>query len=333
MKASEVIGQGRPIQTDNVFFNYDPSLSNYGPSTSPTDANLARYYAAVTFQFLWVKNVGLKADNNQFGTITDPVLIDVSPAGAETQRLNISNSNLRINIRTATSQGGFGAFGIPTINSPNLGSGIFDKTYSFPSGIQGGNNAGFGWITVNGGGQSPMWGYRPAAWSRPAITPSMVSTISSITLPGIISNNSGANITYSTSYPPIWGGQNYQLSDWYVGTQTGYNIVSNHHFYTLGQNLTTSNIPNLSVSYKGQSFAVNANIELLRLIWPGLGIKLNNGSGDVLYIITGVYPGLGYFTVGGAQSATDTSRLAGTKTTTYGPITTIGQESFSLTKY
>jgi hypothetical protein len=111
-----------------------------------------------------------------------------------------------------------------------------------------------------------------------------------------------------------------------------YQLSSNHHFYSYGQNLTTTNLPGLAWSYKGQSFVVNADMGTLALLKPGLGVLLDNGTGDRLYIVIGVYPGLGYFTVAGAANATDTSRLLGTKTVTY-TNTHINEEPFSITQY
>ena len=45
-----------------------------------------------------------------------------------------------------------------------------------------------------------------------------------------------------------------------------------------------------SWAYKGGSCMVLADANTLNAMFPGLGITLDNGSGPVHYIVTGVYP-------------------------------------------
>jgi hypothetical protein len=83
---------------------------------------------------------------------------------------------------------------------------------------------------------------------------------------------------------------------------------------------------------------VLADANTLNAVFPGLGITLDNSSGPVHYIVTGVYPWTsldggthrGYFTVFRPTAAYNAANpcLAGTTTTVY-TGTTIGQDSFN----
>src|SRR4029077_4427586 len=144
-------------------------------------------------------------------------------------------------------------------------------------------------------GQAETWGYRPAPSARPMITTSQLITLSG-TLPAI-STGGGGN--WQCQYPLLWGRQIYTVADnpSTAGTGQNYEIVSNHQYYTYGQDLTTSNVPGLSWNYKGQSHCVNCDPNTLQIMFAGLGVILNDGSTDHLYMVDGVYPDLGYFTV------------------------------------
>jgi hypothetical protein len=65
-------------------------------------------------------------------------------------------------------------------------------------------------------------------------------------------------------------------------------------------------------------------------MFPGLGITLDNGSGPVHYIVTGVYPWTSLDAVFRPTAAYNAANpcLAGTTTTVY-TGTTIGQDSFN----
>ena len=85
--------------------------------------------------------------------------------------------------------------------------------------------------------------------------------------------------------------------------------------YSWGQNLTDATVgETVTWSYKGQSDKLYLDTKTLGWMFPGLGISLNNGSGAVNYIVTGVYPQLGYISVMNAASNSGTP-LVGTKTT------------------
>jgi hypothetical protein len=95
---------------------------------------------------------------------------------------------------------------------------------------------------------------------------------------------------------------------------------SGHRFWSYGQDLT------LTWSYKGKTHVVT--LSALTRMYAGLKITLDNGGGDKSYVVTGVYPTLGYVTVINITDGAD-QLLAGTKTTTYTDAT-VKQEAYSI---
>jgi hypothetical protein len=76
----------------------------------------------------------------------------------------------------------------------------------------------------------------------------------------------------------------------------------------------------------------------LSWMFPGLGISIDNGGGAQPYIVTGVYPHLGYVTVIWANASAGSSNagyLQGTTLTNYSCASscTIGQAAYSWTAY
>jgi len=308
-----------PVSIQGLLNDYDPSLSAYRPTNRPTPAQLALYYTQQTFPFIAINSAHVHLFDSDLGMTTDPVLIDWVRNGSNVENFwmeKVANAG-PLNVRVVTGSGGFEVSGLPSlINTSNLGGGIYDTDYFFSTAKTFADQ-----FRVNGFGQSPMWGFRPAGYATPCVTPSQLATLTGV-LPTISPS--------SVSYPLLYGGQIYHECDWFVGPQTHYQLVSNHHFYSYGQNLTTSNIPWLSWSAFGGGFAVMVNDT--RLFFPGLGVELNTTSNNV-YIVTGVYPGLGYFTVAQANSDIGNNYLIiGTNGTKYSG-TTIGQEPYSITQF
>jgi hypothetical protein len=108
--------------------------------------------------------------------------------------------------------------------------------------------------------------------------------------------------------------------------------VSAHKGFSYGQELTTSNIATLAWSYLGQSFVVKLDAGTLSWMFDGLVVDFNNGSGDVSYVVTGVYPSLGYITVLNITNDGFPDLLAGTNTVTYNG-TSIDEPAYSWTQY
>lgn len=304
-------GSDRPNTLKNVFFNTDPGFPSLSPSHSPSDADLARYYVAHSFPFIYAKSVHVLLTDSDLG-IHDPVIIDgASPF--ELARCNNALFNAR-----ATGNGGSGQ------NNFNEQTQLFDAQYFVTSGNSFTPTSDL--APQRAPMKSPHWIFRPAAYAAPAITASQLSTLQGA-LPAI-SNSSPAD---PVPYPLVWGGQVYKLGDFYQASQAKYHFVSAHHYYSLGQNITTTNTPGLSWNYKGQSCAVNLDAGSMKLMRCGMQVILNDGTSDILYLVTGVYPGLGYITVSssvpdfiGLTSGTKTSIITGT---------VIKQEAYSITTF
>lgn len=162
----------------------------------------------------------------------------------------------------------------------------------------------------------------------------------------ILQNVSGHTLD---QYPPINGGQVYsvlQNNDWANNVPASATVAqlvqSQHKYYSWGQDITTSICSGLSWAYKGQTDVVLADSCSLGLLFPGLGITLDNGTGPQHYAVTATFPRTsldggthpGYFTVLDVpKNSTPNDLLLGTKTTVYTcpgscPVTKIGQDPF-----
>lgn len=149
-------------------------------------------------------------------------------------------------------------------------------------------------------------------------------------------------VNYTIGYPMLWGGQLYRMCD-YKGPTTGsvgvvsgkYTIQSNNIGYSYFQNLTTTNVPNLSWTMSPQSPFVYMNTEALELMFPGLNITLTpdntNGCSNVAesFQVLEVHPTLGYIKVvnSGSNTGPQLPQFPGA-----GPCknTTIGQQAVNL---
>jgi hypothetical protein len=165
-------------------------------------------------------------------------------------------------------------------------------------------------------GGVPFEGYYPAEHAVPTIRASMLASIDVAVLPGL------------GTYPPMVGRRPYRVNTYdafdAVGGVNASRFVELDHFaFAYGQNLTIN-----------WSYVAGTNV--LRLdsttrMFAGLRIILDNGSGDVGYVVTGVYPALGYVTVMRHGVGSGLANLAGTAGTTYSGGT-IKQEPFSFSR-
>ncbi|MCW2284283.1 hypothetical protein M2320_002069 [Rhodoblastus acidophilus] len=307
---------GRFSKLENIYFNYDASMAAFAPENRPTPAQLALYYAQMAYPFINISNGSVDISDTQFG-LSQPVLIDfANEAATNTADLYVSRSlGAQFNERVVTSSGGWISYGQPTqTSSTYLGAGHFDRTpflaRLFNSQANGYRSTGFG--------QAPMWGFRPASYTRPCITPGQLSTLT-----GALPPITGGPGRWAVNYPLLWGGQAYQLCDWYVGSQPHYNLVSDHHFYSYGQTLPTND-------WSAQAGSFVVRVADTSLFFPGLGVQLATDVKET-YIITGVYPGLGYITVGGYWN-NGHSNIHGALGTSYTGAT-IGQEPYIITQW
>jgi hypothetical protein len=171
----------------------------------------------------------------------------------------------------------------------------------------------------------PFTGFYPSPYATARLPVSTYATLQSV-----------AGLNPGVDYPPISGQTIYSILDHNCGACSPSTparwVQSAHMGYSYGQNLTTSNVSGLSWVYKGGSCFVLANANLFNVIFPGLSITLDNGSGPQHYIITGLEPWMsldggthrGYFTI--VQPSGDGCGV-GTSGTTY-TGTVIGQDPF-----
>jgi len=312
-KSESSFGGDRPNLFQNVFFNGDSALSGAAPVFSPTAEALGRYYIAHTFPWIEITNnpvttqlkfsqCGLTGDfHDPTGAILsgDPVPIDVGGF-----LLAEGVNNFRVNVRNANPSGAVTSLD----TNPQVAQ--FDRLYFFQLYRSATDPDSAAW----GGPQSsPHWAYRPAMWATPAIHLADFTTLNGA-LPAF-------TVSTGPSYPLIWGGQIYRKAEFRytdMGAQTNYHFLSKHNFYSYGQDITTTVSPGCSWSYKGQSPNVYMDSGTIKLMRQGLGIILNDGSSDVHYIVTGVYPGLGFIQVaqgphfGGLTSGSKTAIISGT---------------------
>ena len=282
-----------PVRTStftDTFFNYDPSLV---PPASPTAAQLAAFYAQQEFPFIYVGNVDTTINTVSGGNgvnrpwTSDYLMVDVLP----NVNLTWHGEAFPLNIRGTTIGGTAGdtfTGDYSTINTAGLGGGVFDRTpFVSLAYTQADVFRVFGWQAT------PATGYRPAPWALPCISPSQFTVLQS--LPAI------TNTPYVVSYPLIWGGEQYRLCDWSLGSPAHYGFISSHFGYSYGQNLTTTNVPSLAWSSRGNSPAVYINDT--SLFFPGLSLTLTGTNGgscpDTLetFMTTEVHHYLGYIRV------------------------------------
>ena len=208
----------------------------------------------------------------------------------------------------------------PTAQSPGLGTGHFDQTpFVSPSFNDADRWRQAGW------GATPQWGVRSAPYTTPCLTPAQITTLTGA-LPAITHSGTGAATTYTIGYPLLWGGQQYRACDW--NGPTHQSLASTHQFYSYGQNLTTTNVPNLSWSHTDRSGIIYMNQEALALMFSGLNLVLTPCGAGQNFMVRDVHPALGYVTVYNANSDTNDPLVFATCSGT-----TIGQQPYAITTF
>ena len=165
----------------------------------------------------------------------------------------------------------------------------------------------------------PYCGWRPCPWTTPGLPAGLYSSVS------------GGLGTIGT-YPPINCETVYKNVDYDAGTLTHLWLRSaSCPGFSWGQNLTNALVRGtVTWSYKGQSNVLYLDSKSLGWMFPGLGIGLPDPvSGTDFYMVSGVFPDLGYVTVYGFDG------LEGTKTTVYSCLSscTIAQKAYLWTAY
>jgi hypothetical protein len=172
----------------------------------------------------------------------------------------------------------------------------------------------------------PYNGFKPATGVHPNLIPSIYSLVSGTLGP-------------LGSYPPIDCQTIYSSVDANAGALTHLYLRSaSCPGYSWGQNLNDGLVgETVQWSYKGASPVLYLDSKTILWMFPGLAFKLLGGTGDGssgtdTYIVTSVYPQLGYIT---AVDITSLGPLPGTKTTIYSCSRSciIGQATYSWTQY
>jgi hypothetical protein len=312
----EGFGSNNNSSYEHIVFNYDPSLQDLKTSPVGSD-NLAKWYVMQSGPFIQMDGTSgeVLVQNSQLGLSgKDPGNLFLF--GTARFVMRECNRNRPLNVITDVNAVGFNQEG--NRGCPALGMGEFDEppfihTAQSPT----------EWRLEKG--SAPCWGVRPAPYTRPAVDDTMIGSFS---LPLSRINYNSGNWVLPAS---MWGTHVYGVTGLDAAPFSpggNYQVISDHKFYTYGEDLTPSNVPGCSWHYKGACPFVYADPNTMSLMYPGLGVILNNGvDGDILYVITGTYPSLGYFTV--CLDTLNGGGLAGNKTTVYSG-TTIKQQKFKI---
>jgi Pectate lyase superfamily protein len=309
--AAEGIGSNPNVSIRDVTCNWNPGLIDLRSSAVGT-AGRAKFLVQQTTPFIDIDTgpTSIADCNFEMGSTSEPIIIQFGSGSTLLTMRNMQQFGPVIG--QALNRENY------QINSAPGAGAIFDVSPCRPAAsFPGANGPGPDWVRNNQWGRSETWGVRPAPNSRPAITSTHLATLAGA-LPAI--SQSAGN--WVVQYPLLWGGQVYGVTDNpSVPTMPVNEIVSNHKYYTYGQDFTTTNVPGLTWSYKGQSTCVYTTATMLEALFPGLQVILNDGVSDVSYMVIEVHLGLGYFTVD--------RQLSGLKTSTF-TGSTIKQEPFKI---
>lgn len=286
---------GRVAELDRAFLNYNPNQAIY--ATSLLDAEKAIHYAQLVFPFVRCSTDTLRIkDCRVDGDITKSRGLNIEVVGSGqlffSENTDWDNPNVHLVASAFGNDGAIAAF------NATRGAGDWDSSPFFPSG--GPRDYARSALL-----STPFRGWSPAPSQRPRLTPTRLANIEALGALG--------------SYPLLCGETIYDVLDEASPAETAtLSLRSAHRGWSYAQPLT------LNWSCKGQSHVLNVS-DTSRL-FAGLVLVLNvDGAGDHTYLITGVYPTLGYVTVRGLS----TNLLAGVKTTTYTGIS-VGQKVYAI---
>ena len=294
----------RRSKIDGLHCNYDVAHGTF----TDTDDRLVVFYCQQAFPFLRhlpSDGGGIEICNSQiFDASSNAVIFETC---GESRMLQVRNSRLpRINTRVALKRGRYDATDAYT---QGRGAGEWDQPPWLPSAESVEDDALASYLPHRRMAV-PFTGFSPAVWARATL---LRDHLEAIELgPGTLGD-----------YPPLHGDTLYTVTDAgpVGGAATTVLIRSAHDAWSYGQDLT------IDWSIKGHTHV--ATLSDTSRMFPGLVLRLDNGvDGDVDYIVTGVYPQLGYVTFL-RLTADNAQYFAGTKTTTYTGAT-VKQQPFSF---
>jgi len=171
---------------------------------------------------------------------------------------------------------------------------------------------------------APFCGFEPCV----SVSPQLSQTNFAQVCPGGSPSSCGT-LGLAGTYPPVACRTIFKEVDWNSGALAHLFLRSaSCPGFSWGQNLTNATTGGtVTWSYMAGSDVLYLDAKSLSLMFPGLGLSINNGSGPVTYNVIGVFPDLGYVTVNGT--------LQGTAGTVYSCSSscTIGQAAFAWTAY
>lgn len=295
----------RVSRLDRCFFNYNIDQNEYNV---PATDNLAAFYCQQVFPFIrQTQRSGIVLSDCGFNGANCTEGINIEIYNHAQNRFIVRNCDLPPpNITVPLNTLIHPADGV-SWQSMGHGAGEWDSTPFLPREASDGEF--YTAVRISG---APFIGWKPSPATVPRLTPTQLASITSG--PGSLG-----------AYPPLHGETIYSVIDYDSGALVAIWARSAHSFFSYGQNLT------IDWSYKGQSNVVA--LDNTERMFAGLKITLDNGGGDDSYIVTGVYPALGYITVLNELNATNPNAfLDGTKTTTYTDAT-VKQQAYSITRY
>jgi hypothetical protein len=329
----------------NVYFNSDPGLTVYAPANNPSSAQLALFYCQQTFPFIG-QQLGLYArldiDGGDFGQhdyvsrgVSAPLLLEVFPGITLSGRGldNLAPLNERVSDTIWYSYRELGGFN--QIDTQFNGAGDWDNNYFLPHAlIDSGTwpaSCGVACYITQGHLAVPYRGYRPAPGQKPNLSPDIYA---------LVHGSLGALGTY----PPIDCETVYHSVGYYSGPLSHVHLRSaSCPGYSWGQNLTNTLVGGtVTWSYKGQSAMLYLDAKTLSWMFPGLGLTIPGSFNSDAYVVTGVYPQLGYVTVvdattaaSGNPSTSGGGPLQGDPHAVYSCSSgcSIGQAAYSWTEY
>jgi hypothetical protein len=296
-------GGGIQTKIDSLFCNYDVEQE----SIVVDEDTRAVFYGQQSFP--WLRHVindgGCTELSNSLlndGHAGDGIIIEISGADRTfvVRNVEMAMPILRVPLEQSYFDG--------TAANQSRGIGFWDQTAFLPGAETSASNGVANYLQHRRM-YVPFQGYAPASAHTPYLAKSYLDAI--VAGPGSLGG-----------YPPLHGETVYKVADENIGGPSATVFVrSPHTSWSYGQNLS------IDWSYKGHGHVVEMS-DVTRM-FCGLKIILDNGTdGDVSYIVTGVYPTLGYVTVI-QVTANNAKYLVGDQNTVY-TGSTVKQEAYAI---
>lgn len=302
----------------NLFYGSDPGHPNWIPSGNPSDPHLAIFYCQQTFPWIHQSNTAnngrLELDGGDYGqtvffqvgiATSPPLLIQVNPGIVLSGRQmnNIAPLNMQVYAIDWSNYTEVSVSG--QVDTIFYGAGDWDTNYFMPHGLVDNGVCSVGLPIIctmlQGHLTVPFHGYHPKY--APNLTPDIYRNISTTPSVGL------------GTYPPIDCETTYRSQAWSTTPNFLFRSASCPG-WSWGKTLTDTPVgETVKWSYHGKSAVLMLTSSPRTLSWmfPGLGFKLLGGTGDGSggadqYVVTGVFPALGYITASDATTA-DSSNL------------------------